>query len=87
MSNLKQKLKNNELTVGSWITIGHHTIVEILASAGFDWLTIDMEHSSIELTEAQNLIAHIQSNGLEALVRVSKNEEVIIKRVLDAGAD
>ncbi len=87
MSNLKQKLVNNDLTIGSWITIGHHSIIEIMASAGFDWLTIDMEHSVIELTEAQNLIAHIQSNGMEALVRVGKNEEVIIKRVLDAGAN
>lgn len=87
MSNLKQKLKINELTIGSWITIGHHSIIEIMASAGFDWLTIDMEHSAIELTEAQNLIAHIQANGMEALVRVGKNEEVIIKRVLDAGAN
>ena len=87
MSNLKQKLINNELTLGSWITIGHHSIIEIMASAGFDWLTIDMEHSAIELTEAQNLIAHIQANGMEALVRVGKNEEVIIKRILDAGAN
>jgi 2-dehydro-3-deoxyglucarate aldolase len=87
MSNLKQKLKNNNLTIGSWITIGHHSIIEIMSSAGFDWLTIDLEHSAIELTEAQNLIAHIQANGMEALVRVGKNEEVIIKRVLDAGAN
>ncbi|MGB1097477.1 MAG: 50S ribosomal protein L9, partial [Acholeplasmataceae bacterium] len=36
---------------------------------------------------AMNLIGHIQGNGMKALVRVSKNEEVIIKRVLDAGAD
>jgi len=87
MNKLKQKLINNELTIGSWITIGHHSIIEIMASAGFDWLTIDMEHSAIELTEAQNLIAHIQANGMEALIRVGKNEEVIIKRVLDSGAN
>jgi 2-dehydro-3-deoxyglucarate aldolase len=87
MSKLKQKLENNELTVGSWITIGHHSIIEIMSSAGFDWLTIDMEHSAIELTEAQNLIAHIQANKMDALVRVGKNEEVVIKRVLDAGAN
>jgi len=87
MDNLKQKLHNCELTIGSWITIGHHSIVEIMASAGFDWLAIDMEHSAIGISEAQNLIAHIQANGMDALVRVGKNEEVAIKRVLDAGAD
>jgi len=84
---LKEKLKKNYPTFGSWITIGHSSIVEIMASAGFEWLTIDMEHSAIDIAKAQELITVIQANGLEALVRVSKNEEVIIKRVLDAGAD
>lgn len=87
MNKLKQKLKKNKLTIGSWITLGNQAIVEIMATAGFDWLTIDLEHSVINIQEAQNLIAQIQANGMQALVRVSKNEEVVIKRVLDAGAD
>ena len=54
--NLKEKLKNNKLTIGSWITIGNPSIVEIMATAGFEWLTIDMEHSAITLEKAQELI-------------------------------
>jgi len=84
---LKQKLLNNELTIGSWITIGHQAVIDILSHAGFDWLTIDMEHTAIDYNEAQILIAFIQSHNMSALVRVSKNEEVVIKRVMDAGAD
>lgn len=84
---LKEKLKNRELTLGSWLTIPHQSIIEILGSAGFEWLTIDIEHSAISIETVMNLIGHIQGNGMQALVRVSKNEEVVIKRVLDAGAD
>jgi 2-dehydro-3-deoxyglucarate aldolase len=84
---LKEKLQNNQLTIGSWVTIGHQSIIEIMAGAGFDWLTIDLEHSAIDISTCQNLIAHIQSNRICSLVRVGKNEEVIIKRVMDAGAD
>ncbi len=84
---LKEKLKNNLLTIGSWITIPHPSIVEIMATANFEWLCIDMEHTAIDLKEAEILISTIQANGMKALVRVSKNEEVIIKRVLDIGAD
>ena len=84
---LKNKLKNNKLTIGSWITIGHPSIPEILSNAGFDWLTIDMEHNSIDKSMMQNLISVIQSKDVAALVRVSKNEEVAIKHALDAGAD
>jgi 2-dehydro-3-deoxyglucarate aldolase len=84
---LKLKLKNNELTIGSWITIGHQSVIEVLSNAGFDWLTIDMEHTTIDYSTAQTLINTIQSKGIAALVRVSKNDEVYIKRVLDAGCD
>jgi 2-dehydro-3-deoxyglucarate aldolase len=82
-----RKLKNQQLTVGSWITIGHPNVVEIMGTAGFEWLCIDMEHTSIDLTMAQMLISTIQANNMKAFVRVSKNEEVIIKKVMDAGAD
>lgn len=84
---LKNKLKNNELTIGSWITIGNATVVEVMATAGFEWLCIDMEHTSIDLETAKMLITTIQANDMKALVRVSKNEEVAIKKVMDMGAD
>lgn len=84
---LKQKLKNNELTIGSWITIGHPAVAEILANAGFEWLTVDIEHNQIDGSMVTSLIRTIQSKNIAALVRVSKNEEVTIKHVLDAGAD
>ncbi len=86
-SKLKAKLASNELTLGSWLTIPHQSIVEIMSSAGFEWLTIDIEHSAIDFQTTQNLIGHIQANDMEALVRVSKNDEVVIKRVMDAGAN
>jgi len=87
MNHLKQKLKNLELTFGSWVTIPNQAIVEIMGDAGFDWLVIDTEHAAIDIHQLQNLVAWIQAKGVKALVRVSKNEEVIIKRVMDAGAD
>ena len=85
--NLKQKLKNNELTIGSWIMMGNPMSVEVMALAGFEWLVIDIEHTSIDLPATENLIRTIQANKIKALVRVSKNEEVVIKRILDMGAD
>ncbi len=84
---LKSKLLNNQITIGSWLTIPHQSIIEILSTAGFEWLTIDIEHSAIDIKTVQELIGHIQGNGMEALVRVSENDEVIIKRVMDAGAN
>jgi 2-dehydro-3-deoxyglucarate aldolase len=84
---LKNKLKKNQLTIGSWIMMGHPMSIEVLALAGFEWLVIDIEHTPIDLETVQSLIRTIQASDMKALVRVSKNEEVIIKRVLDMGAD
>jgi 2-keto-3-deoxy-L-rhamnonate aldolase RhmA len=83
---LKRKIRNNEQTYGCWITLGHQLIPEILAPAGFDWLTVDMEHSSIELNELLPLIISIEANGMVPLVRVGENDANLIKRVMDAGA-
>jgi 2-dehydro-3-deoxyglucarate aldolase len=84
---LKNKLKNNQLTIGSWIMMNDPMSVEVMALAGFEWLTVDIEHTSIGLEATGNLIRTIQANQMKALVRVDKNEEVIIKKVLDIGAD
>lgn len=86
-TSLRKRIKENEVTLGSWITIGHPNVAEILANAGFDWLVIDIEHNPIDPAMVQTLITTIQSKGVKAIVRVSKNEEVVIKQVLDAGAD
>jgi len=86
MIRLKEKLYNKELTVGSWISLAHPAIAEIMAKAGFAWLTVDLEHSVITIREAEELIRVIDLCGVVPLVRLSANDPVQIKRVMDAGA-
>ncbi len=83
---LKLKLRKKKLSIGSWITLGHSAIAEIMANAGFEWLVVDLEHSVISLSEAEGLVRTIGSSGSIPLVRLPSNDPVIIKRVLDAGA-
>ena len=77
---------SNNISIGSWITLGHFSIAEIMVDAGFDWLCIDLEHSVIDYYQVEQLIATIGSNGCIPYVRVGANDPLIIKRVLDAGA-
>jgi len=83
---LKSKLKKQQVTIGSWITIAHPAIAEIMAKAGFDWLAVDLEHSVITIREAEELIRIISLCDVVPLVRLSANDPVQIKRVMDAGA-
>lgn len=83
---LKAKLRKNAVTIGSWLTLADTAVAEIMSASGFDWLTIDMEHSAITMQGAQELIRVIELAGIAPLVRTSENNPVIIKRVMDAGA-
>jgi 2-dehydro-3-deoxyglucarate aldolase len=86
VDSLKVKLNKCQFTLGSWITLAHPGIAEIMARAGFDWLVIDLEHSVITIREAEELIRVIALSGTCPLARLSSNDEVQIKRVMDAGA-
>ena len=85
-SNLKAKLATFEATLGSWISIGDATVAEILSNAGYEWLVIDLEHSSMSIARAAELIRIIDLAGVEPLIRLTSNDANQIKRVLDAGA-
>ena len=83
---LKNKLNNKQITIGSWITIGNTAVAEILAKAGFDWLVVDIEHSTISIDTVGDLIRVIDLAGVTPLVRLTSNDPNLIKRVMDAGA-
>ena len=81
---------NNDLfrkpTIGSWLTIPHPSIPEIIKSAGFDWFAIDLEHSHISIETALELIRVIDLLNIIPFVRVGDHSPLAIKRLMDAGA-
>lgn len=83
---LKERMRKREFTVGSWITLGHTSVAEIMSQAGFDWLVVDMEHSAITLAEAQRLVQVIELSRVTPLIRVNKNDPSLIKQAMDTGA-
>jgi 2-keto-3-deoxy-L-rhamnonate aldolase RhmA len=83
---LKKKLRQGDVVIGSWITLGHSGIAEIIARAGYDWIVVDMEHSVIAIDTAGELIRVIDLCGAAPLVRLTSNHPDQIKRLMDAGA-
>ena len=57
-----------------------------MASAGFDWLAVDAEHSPVGITEIANMFRAIEARGATPIVRVWDHAPETIGRVLDAGA-
>lgn len=75
-----------KFTIGTWITIPDPAIPELLAKAGFDWFTIDLEHSPTSLESAAALIRVSDLLGIRCFVRVGDHNANVIKRLMDAGA-
>lgn len=60
--------------------------VRMAASAGYDLIWIDLEHSTISLDLAGQMCAAARDLGMEAWVRVPEGDHGAIGRMLDAGA-
>ena len=84
---LKSKLANRELVFGAWMSFSHPSIAEIFSSGDFDFLAIDMEHTTISLEQSQRIIAASQSFGIPCLPRPVSHSNDWIKPLLDSGAN
>ncbi len=82
---VKQLLKSGKPSVGTWLSLGSITAARFLARVGFDWLTVDVEHSLVNVETTTHMIASIADAGCVPLVRVPSNRHDHIKRVLDNG--
>lgn len=84
---LKLKLRNRERLFGGWVSYAHPSITETFARAGFDFIAIDIEHSTISLEQAQRIIAASQGEGVPCLPRPVSHSNDWIKPLLESGAD
>jgi 4-hydroxy-2-oxoheptanedioate aldolase len=83
---VKKLLQAGKPTIGCWLSLGDLTAARLLARMGFDWLTVDLEHSPIDWSQAAALFGAVADAGCVPLARVPAGEHFLIKRALDAGA-
>lgn len=84
--NIKEKMRLGVPSLGSWLSMAHPSIAEILAMAGYDWVVIETEHTAIDVSEVLRLIIAIEQRGAVPLVRLAWNDPIQAKAVLDSGA-
>lgn len=61
-------------------------VAKIAKTCGYDWLFIDLEHSSMDLDMASQICVAALDAGVTPLVRVSGHEHFHAARILDNGA-
>jgi len=85
-NHVRAKLKHGDPSIGTWLTLPDPIAARMMARVGFDWLTVELEHSPTSFESAAASFAIISGSGSVPLVRVPWNTGENIKRVLDIGA-
>ena len=83
---VKAALKAGKPQVGTWLSLGNVFASRFMARSGFPWLTVDLEHSPIDWSDASICFAAIAEAGCVPIARVPRGDHDHIKRVLDGGA-
>lgn len=82
----KEKLEKGELAIGLGIRNARTVdIGRVLATAGYDWAFLDMEHSALTLDQSAQLAIACQDAGVTPIVRVPGYEHYHATHMLDAG--
>ena len=84
---LKQRLRAGEVAYGAWLSLTDPVAAEAMASAGFDFVMIDCEHAPIGLESLQVMLMAFKGEKSVPIVRVPWNDQVLIKQILDLGAE
>ncbi len=83
---LKTKLSGGAPCIGAWLTSGSSINAEAMASLGFDWLCVDMEHGSSDISQVEAVFQAVERHGVSAMVRIGSLDGHLARRLLDLGA-
>lgn len=87
-NSLKESLAHGDNPLGTWISVGHPAVAEVGAIVDLDFVLVDTEHTSTDLEAVENILRGVDARAgpTEAVIRVPWNDQVELKRFLDAGA-
>ncbi len=82
---LKNKLNEGLTTIGTWNVIPSPEVVDIICSAGVDFIIVDAEHGPVNFETAQKIAMVCESRKVSPIMRVGSINEENILRALDIG--
>jgi 2-dehydro-3-deoxyglucarate aldolase len=86
ISLIRENLKSGKPSIGSWMQIPNSSIAEIMGMSGYDWIAIDLEHGTIDVSQLPDLFRALELGNTLPLVRLAQGLPKDCKRALDAGA-
>ncbi len=83
---LKQLWQAGTPTINGWLAVPSGFSAEVMAKAGWDSVTVDMQHGVQDYQSMVQCFQGMQGSPVLPMVRVPWNEPGIVGKVLDAGA-
>ena len=74
------------MALNAWSTFGGGSAAGVLASAGFDAVTVDLQHGEQTLEGLGDVVGAIERAGAVPFVRIGWNDPATVMRALDLGA-
>jgi 2-dehydro-3-deoxyglucarate aldolase len=81
----RQRLRQRQPLIGSWLSLGSPITTEVMGLAGFDWLLFDLEHAPNDVLSLVPQLMALKDSPSAVVVRPPSNDTVAIKRLLDIG--
>ena len=85
-NNFKQAIAQGRVQIGLWSSLCSNVGAEVVADSGFDWILLDGEHSPNEVPTTMSQLQALVGGTASPIVRPAWNDAVLIKRILDIGA-
>ena len=84
-NSFKRDLLAGKRLIGCWSSLANAITTEVLGVAGFDWILLDGEHSPNDVGTFISQLMALKDSPSAPVVRPTSNNEVEMKRLLDAG--
>lgn len=85
-SDLARRVRRRDLVLGTWLTVPHPLVAELMAPCGFDFLLLDGEHGPGHPDTVAGLALAAERHRVPLLYRTRANAPGPIGAALDAGA-
>jgi 2-keto-3-deoxy-L-rhamnonate aldolase RhmA len=84
---LERAWSDGGAAVGGWVSGGADFTLDLYRRAGYDYVGVDCQHAALNEAMAAALLLRTPAGSPATIVRVSKNDDALIGKVADAGAD
>ena len=85
MVQLKDRI-HGQVTIGGWLQSADPQVAEAMASCGFDWIAVDLEHGAHDLESVEQAYLAFERRGVASFARLPSADPYLARRLLDNGA-